>query len=124
MFSQCQVPHTLPNSLHSFWSAWTSKGRHTELVSRDMSEVQRQPCALTHSCSLERSCFQHHGAAAGAGQEACGVAVLSKMRQAEGIAKNNIVRATKELVKELKGDVPQGRNTFLLTMGSFIIPSR
>lgn len=34
------------------------------------------------------------------------------MQQAAGRAKNNIIRATEELVKELKGDVPQGRNTF------------
>lgn len=40
------------------------------------------------------------------------MAVLSKMQQAAGLAKNNIIGATKELVKELKGDAPHGRNTF------------
>lgn len=81
-------------------------------------EAQRQPCALTHThphtlvFPQALLCFLCNGDTAGAGQEACGVAVLSKMQQAAGLAKNNIIRATKELVKELKGDAPQGRNTF------------
>lgn len=86
------------------------------MLSGRQEEAQRQPCALTHTHTLvfpqALLCFQCNGDTAGAGQEACGVAVLGKMQQAAGLAKNNIIRATKEVVKELKGDAPQGRNTF------------
>lgn len=84
------------------------------MLSGRQEVAQRQPCALTHTLVFPQAllCFQCNGDTAGAGQEACGVAVLGKMQQAAGLAKNNIIRATKEVVKELKGDAPQGRNTF------------
>lgn len=116
MFSQRQVPHTkLPNSLHSFLSIWTSTKRHADVVSKTSRGAKATHTrALTHTLVVPQAllCFQCNGDTAGGSQEACGGAVLSKMQQAAGRAKNNIIRATKELVKELKGDVPQGRNTF------------
>lgn len=94
-----------------------STKRATDAVSKTSRCAKAAVCADTHTHThfvfpQAFLCFQYNGDTAGAGQEACGVAVLSKMQQAAGLAKNNIIRATKELVKELKGDAPQGRNTF------------
>lgn len=83
--------------------------------------MQATTCTFIHHGHLEATthihalvflqvllCFQCNGCTAGVGQETYGVAVLSKTQQATRRAKNNIITATKELVKELKGDVPKG----------------
>lgn len=91
-----------------------STNRAADVVSKTSKGAKATMCADTHTHVFPQAflCFQCNADTAGASQEACGVAVLSKMQQAAGLAKNNIIRATKELVKELKGDAPQGRNTF------------
>lgn len=57
-------------------------------------------------------CFQRN-----VGQEACGVAVLSKRSEQTGMAKSNIITATSELVKEQKRETFQREKHLPLTIG-------